>query len=270
MKPIKKTMLLLASAALVLPMLAACDHIQGGRKQAAVVSAEEEERTSTESNVPVAQMPSDAEIRNMTTVLSNGAVEVYDLDGDGYQAGGVPSVTQSPQGIPFAMDPRVTVFPVDDYAQPPGLTYGGGVLTPEWPNSSYPADYNSGAMDPGKMPSYAGRGVSSVYFNDGSARLSPGDRSVLNTVAETAKFAPVDRVSVEGHASSSARTSDPIKAKILNLKESMNRAQAVSQDLIQRGVPAEKLKTVAWGDTKPSGAGEAQQRRVDIITGGGQ
>lgn len=253
-----------------LSMLAACDHIQGGRKQQAVVSAEEETRTSAANPMPEARALTSAELRNMTSIASNGSVEIYDIDGDNYQAGGVPVVTQSPQGIPFATDSRVTVYPIDDYAPPPGVTYGGGILTPEWPNAAFPTDYNVGAMDPGKLPSRAGQGISSVYFDYGSAQLSGGDRSVLNTVAETAKFAPVDRVSVEGHASSAAQTSDPIKAKILNLKESMNRAQAVSQDLIQRGVPAEKLKTVGWGDTKPNGVGEAQQRRVDIITGGGQ
>ena len=79
----------------------------------------------------------------------------------------------------------------------------------------------------------------------------------------------MDRVRVEGHASTNAGTNDPIRARILNLKESMNRAYAVSRTLIEEGVPAEKIKTIGYGDTVPAGS-EDQQRRVDIVTAPGQ
>lgn len=108
--------------------------------------------------------------------------------------------------------------------------------------------------------------ISRVYFGYGSATLNGANHAALNAIAENAKFAPVDRVMVEGHASSAAQSSDIVAAKIMNLKQSMDRAAAVSGALMQRGVPAEKIKTVAWGDTMPYGQGEALQRRVDIIT----
>ncbi len=108
--------------------------------------------------------------------------------------------------------------------------------------------------------------ISRVYFGYGSATLNGANHAALNTIAETAKFAPVDRVMVEGHASSAAQSKDIVAAKIMNLKQSMDRAAAVSGALMQKGVPAEKIKTVAWGDTMPYGQGEAAQRRVDIIT----
>lgn len=108
--------------------------------------------------------------------------------------------------------------------------------------------------------------ISRVYFGYGSSTLNGANHAALNTIAENAKFAPVDRVMVEGHASSAAQSKDIVAAKIMNLKQSMDRAAAVSGALMQKGVPAEKIKTVAWGDTMPYGQGEAAQRRVDIIT----
>lgn len=263
MKLVAKPMMVVLAGLLVMPMLTACEYIKSGRQP---VPPMEEAATFVPNTMPV---PSNAELRAMTNRLSGGSVEIYNIDDDNaVVAGGVPGVTQVMDGIPYASDPRVTVYPLDASSPPPGVAYSGGPLTPEWPSGGMPGVY--GGADPGKLPSRMAGGVSSVYFDYGSAQLSGPDRSVLNSVAETAKFAPVERVSVEGHASAAAQTSDPIKAKVLNLKESMNRAMAVSQDLIQRGVPAEKLKTVGWGDTKPSGMSEAEQRRVDIITGAGQ
>jgi outer membrane protein OmpA-like peptidoglycan-associated protein len=228
--------------------------------------------------VPIFPAPTDNDLKVMTTKLSGGSVEIYDLNGPapdmGYASGSVPPVYQDPQGIPLATDPRVTVYPVDGYSsfQP----------EPTWPNAVLPvtgsvsrADGGPSPFSPerdqnvegGKLPSRAAPGISNVYFRYGSSNLDGTDRSVLREVAETAKFAPVDRVKVEGFASAPAQTNDPVKAKILNLKESLKRASTVSEHLIEEGVPAEKIETKAWGDTKPSGAGEAAERRVDIVTG---
>ena len=57
--------------------------------------------------------------------------------------------------------------------------------------------------------------------------------------------------------------------KIINLKISMDRAFAVSRALIQRGIPAEAIKVVAWGDSRPpplvNGKNtESAARRVEI------
>jgi len=211
---------------------------------------------------PVAPPLSDSDLRNMTTKLSGGSVEIYPLDDDNVAPdnqislapiGSVSSVAM-PAGQNVAGNPSVTVYPLDDF--------GGVSAAPV-----YPA--NAGTATGGQMKAAAGKDVSSVYFPYGSANLDGSDQRVLKDAAEVAKFAPVDRVSVEGHASPHTQVADPVKSKILNLKESMNRAFNVSRTLIEQGVPAEKIKTVGWGDTVPAGSEEAQ-RRVDVVTGGGQ
>lgn len=229
---------------------------------------------------PQFPVPQDRDLKIMTSKLSGGSVEIFDLDNPAPSQGvPVAPVARDYAGIPMTTDPRVTVYPVDGA----GGTYPGqGALYPSektWPNSILPVGTASAMTPPpqgwdderivdGALAPRVGQNVSSVFFPYGSARLDGANKGALRNVAETAKFAPVERVSIEGHASARAQTADPVKAKILNLKESMNRAQTVSENLIENGVPPEKIKTVAWGDTKPVGS-EAAQRRVDIVTGYG-
>ncbi len=191
-----------------------------------------------------------------------------------------PLFKAPPRGIPLATDPRVTVYPLDDnsFGTPVNLA---GQQDPSWPNALLPVGPQGDAFAPAPFATGGEEGTeklssqeggqgspSRIYFSYGSAALDGRDKTVLATVAEQAKFAPVDRVRVEGHASAKTQTSDPVESRILNLKESLNRAYEVSQTLIENGVPAEKIKTVGWGDTAsgPQG-GEASARRVDIIAG---
>ncbi|NCO03339.1 MAG: OmpA family protein [Alphaproteobacteria bacterium] len=181
----------------------------------------------------------------------------------------VPMVLPSPPAMNAGVsmgDPSVTIYPLD-----------GEPLIAVSPNiggSAMPALDTGRAYNNNMAPRYssASGNVSArdavIYFDHGSSRLGSGDMQKLSQVAETAKFSPVDRVKVEGHASSRAQTNDPIRNSILNLKESMNRAFVVSKTLIEKGVPAEKLKTTAFGDTVPAPS-EEEQRRVDIVTGAG-
>ncbi|HEU4838284.1 MAG TPA: OmpA family protein [Micavibrio sp.] len=273
-------------AALMVLSLAGCETVEGwtdGKKKAPqeapppTISGRLDQAPGVQP-VPDFPPPSDEDLRIMTTKLAGGSVEIYDLDGPApgmdYNGGGVPPVHQDPGGIPLATDPRVTVYPLDGYS-----TFQ---QEPSWPNAVLPvtgsvsradagpsrfSDERDQAVEGGKLASRAAPGVSNIYFPYGSSSLDGKDRSVLRDVAETAKFAPVDRVKVEGYASAPTQTDDPVKAKILNLKESLKRASTVSEHLIEQGVPAEKLETKAWGDTKPSGGGEAGERRVDIVTG---
>jgi OOP family OmpA-OmpF porin len=278
----------LALLVLCLPLLAACESL----KEWSDSSASGSSLSGTLAGAPVSEVPEfpvpqDRDLKVMTSKLSGGSVEIYDLESGMPMGGGVtasvPPVQPAFDGIPMATDPRVTVYPLDGGALNP--SYVARAPVPQWPNATLPMGGDQQESPAGLMPSPAGwsdtpmqiedgrlsprraPGIASVYFNYGSARLGSPERSILRDVAEEAKFAPVDRVNVEGHASRAAQTNDPIKAKILNLKESMNRAQAVSQNLIESGVPGEKIKTVGWGDTKQIAGGEADQRRVDIFTG---
>lgn len=269
--------------------LGACDTVKGWTKgsgaadeeikvsNAKAVAATDERLDGAPGVRPIPQfpVPQDRDLKVMTSKLSGGSVEIYDLEGDpAVMDSGIPPVQQDYNGIPLATDPRVTVYPVDGYTVPAGGMWPNAVLpvghtasagmTP--PPSSFGGDRAMG-IENGKLSSRTGPVVSNIYFPYGSARVE--DDAVLNQVAQAAKFAPVDRVTVEGHASVPTQTNDPVKAKILNLKESIKRASAVSEGLIEKGVPAEKIKTVGWGDTKQTAGGEAEQRRVDVFTGAG-
>ena len=185
--------------------------------------------------------------------ISRGGVQMYDPNNPAAYAS-----LGNTGGIPAPQDSRVTVFPIEGeyYGQDTlvgsgavGGSYGGGGFSS--PASAY-------------LP-----GTTQIYFAHGSARLSHRDEQTLQQVAEQARFSPVDRISVEGHASSRANTGDPVTDAAVNLKESMNRTYAVSRSLMSKGVPADKIRATSWGDTRnPPGMPEDQARRVDIYSGG--
>lgn len=216
--------------------------------------------------------PNGRDLMVLTDKLGNSSVEIYDIDSSSprtYGGGGASGAAAG--GMPSSVESSVTVFPVE------GGTYPGQMAS-TWPNSVLPVS-NSGAtgykggsasMSGGRASPSVGTGYtpSQIFFKHGSARLGNGDQQILRQVADQAKFSPVERVSIEGHASSRTGVSDPVEAKIVNLKESMNRAFSVSSQLMRNGVPAEKIKTTVWGDTKNEGGSEDHNRRVDIITGG--
>lgn len=155
-------------------------------------------------------------------------------------------------------DSSVTIFSLDGADIAPIQNYG------DFPDVGY---QSGGIISSNQMPAYSGASPQTqIFFKHGSSRLGSGDMQKLSQVAKNAPMYS-GRLSVEGYASRSAQTSDPVRNSILNLKESMNRAYAVSKTLIQKGVPSSKLKTTAYGDTVPSGD-EAYQRRVDIISSG--
>ncbi len=173
-------------------------------------------------------------------------------------------------GVPSAQDTRVIVYPLDDSVENDPFAVPVAVQTPV--ESSYvppsvlnaaPTKVNAKAA----LPPVVGNDISQIYFAYGSAKLDSASKDAMAGISERAKFSPMDRVQVEGHASPAAQAKDVVQAKILNLKESMDRAQVVTESLLRHGVPAEKIKTVAWGDTKTSWECEQQSRRVDIITG---
>lgn len=207
--------------------------------------------------VPSFPPPSDNDLMTMTNSMSQGAVEIFPMEQpqqyvpSNYTNYTAPLTT----GTPSPTDPNVVIFPLD-----------GGFQNPQ-AVMSQPLHDNERSMQ--QAQSFSGLGRTQVFFGHGSSSLDGQDRSILRNAADEARFAPVSRVRVEGHASARAQTGDPVRNSILNLKESMNRAYEVSKTLIQEGVPAEKLQTTAWGDTNTNAANESSARRVDIITGSG-
>lgn len=192
--------------------------------------------------------------------MSNSSVDVFNNVGNVPDYHGQapimqPSIPNYGGGMPSMADSSVTIFSLDSSAP----MMGGDQIAGGFDN------YSAMPMDQGFV-AYGGEG-NQIFFKDGSSRLGSGDLRKLSNVAERAKFAPVNRVTVAGYASRPTQAgSNTVQGHILNLKESMNRSFAVSKELIKKGVPAEKIKAVAWGATKPTG-NEEQDRRVDVIMG---
>lgn len=103
-----------------------------------------------------------------------------------------------------------------------------------------------------------------VSFDSGRSELKPNGLPVLNRQAEilTGYFPGVD-VYVCGHTDSTGGDD-------LNLALSLDRARVVSDYLVARGVPKERLKVQGFGkeypnDTNETPAGRANNRRTELI-----
>ena len=101
-----------------------------------------------------------------------------------------------------------------------------------------------------------------LTFGVGDAELTPGDRLLLDSVAEILGARPGVNAEIRGH------TDDTGSAQA-NLRLSELRAEAVRSYLISKGIPAERLVARGLGDTAPIASnetedGRAQNRRVTI------
>jgi outer membrane protein OmpA-like peptidoglycan-associated protein len=102
-----------------------------------------------------------------------------------------------------------------------------------------------------------------VLFDTGRAELKPGAQRSLDQVAAFLNENPERRIQVEGFTDSQG-SSD------YNQQLSQSRADAVAQAIIQRGVDAERVRALGYGEEFPvasnSSAGSRQlNRRVEII-----
>ena len=113
-----------------------------------------------------------------------------------------------------------------------------------------------------------------VYFAHNRTRLGPDAQAAIAKIASAHNDNHLP-IQVEGHASIQAKIADPVHRAIVNLKVAMDRALSVTNALIQAGVPAAAIQTIAFGDTRPSLAvdgksEEAASRRVEVYTVGSQ
>jgi outer membrane protein OmpA-like peptidoglycan-associated protein len=108
---------------------------------------------------------------------------------------------------------------------------------------------------------YAGAS-DAVYFGSGSAQLTPEGREVIRIAANTARDRNVSTVRVAGYA-------DTVGSSELNERLSQRRAQAVAAELVEHGIPQDRIVVdwfgerdlpIATGDGMP----EAQNRIVTI------
>jgi outer membrane protein OmpA-like peptidoglycan-associated protein len=105
--------------------------------------------------------------------------------------------------------------------------------------------------------------VGDVLFAPGKAEVGPGGQRSIDKLAEFLKAYPKRNVVIEGH-------SDNIGNDDFNVKLSQQRADAVRDLLVARGVAAQRIQTKGYGPKFPvvdndSAAGRQQNRRVEVL-----
>ncbi len=161
----------------------------------------------------------------------------------------------------FASDKSVTIYNLDGQPIQTGIDFGRTKMASAYNDSVGGSSYRGNA-------SVGAGAANQIFFKHGSSRLGSGDMRKVSTLADEAKFAPVNYISVEGYASRPTQYGkNTTQAHITNLRQSAKRAEKVTSALIRKGVPGEKIKTVSWGATKATGR-NAYDRRVDVNIGG--
>jgi outer membrane protein OmpA-like peptidoglycan-associated protein len=104
---------------------------------------------------------------------------------------------------------------------------------------------------------------SDVLFDDGSSSIKPGNYDEIARIADILNRYPRTRVTVEGHTDNTGPGS-------INMRLSEERARAVGEVLIARGIDPGRVTTVGLGESKPIGsnameAGRQLNRRVSLL-----
>lgn len=102
----------------------------------------------------------------------------------------------------------------------------------------------------------------SIFFNSGTAVISPKAFKTLDEVAKMMKKYPGFKLDIEGHT-------DNVGNPISNQKISQKRAEAIKKYLQVKGIDGARLYPVGYGQTKPiannkTPAGKAANRRVEL------
>ena len=103
----------------------------------------------------------------------------------------------------------------------------------------------------------------SVLFTSGRSTLLANARPKLDEVAAALQQSEAEKFIVEGHT-------DSVGSEATNEELSYRRAQTVRDYLIDRGVPADKIRAVGYGKSRPvadnaTAEGRANNRRVEIV-----
>jgi outer membrane protein OmpA-like peptidoglycan-associated protein len=102
-----------------------------------------------------------------------------------------------------------------------------------------------------------------VFFDFNKSDITPEASKVITQAAAAAKQGNAARVSLTGHADRSG--SDKY-----NMALSLKRANAVKDQLVKQGIPADQISVVGKGESEPlvptpDGVREPQNRRVEIV-----
>ncbi len=105
--------------------------------------------------------------------------------------------------------------------------------------------------------------LNNIFFETGKSTLLPESYKELNEIADFLKEGTVSLIEISGHT-------DNEGSDALNQKLSQNRAQAVVNYLISKGVNPNMLKAVGYGESRPidtndTPEGRAKNRRVEFL-----
>lgn len=106
--------------------------------------------------------------------------------------------------------------------------------------------------------------ASKIYFETNKADLKLISHSALDDLAEILKRNEGVRLSIEGHTDSDADDN-------YNLNLSQKRTESVKNYLIQKGISADRLNAIGYGESRPiatnkTAGGKAKNRRVELKT----
>lgn len=104
-----------------------------------------------------------------------------------------------------------------------------------------------------------------INFETAKAIIKPESDKIIEDVAKMLTDNPTVKVSIEGHTQAD-NTGSPAANKIL----SEQRAKAVMNSLVAKGIAASRMSSKGWGQEKPIGdnkteEGRAKNRRVEIV-----
>jgi outer membrane protein OmpA-like peptidoglycan-associated protein len=105
--------------------------------------------------------------------------------------------------------------------------------------------------------------VGDVLFATGKAEVAAGGMRSIDKLAEWLKKNPTRNLLIEGHT-------DNTGPEDFNQKLSQQRADAVRDQLVSRGVPADRITTRGYGPKYPvvandTASGRQQNRRVEVV-----
>jgi outer membrane protein OmpA-like peptidoglycan-associated protein len=107
-----------------------------------------------------------------------------------------------------------------------------------------------------------------VLFETGQATLMAGALTTVDRLAQFMGDYPERTIQIEGHT-------DSVGSDTLNQQLSEQRAAAVRDALVARGVDTGRIQTIGYGEARPvasndTSGGRQQNRRIEIVVSGDQ
>ena len=107
-----------------------------------------------------------------------------------------------------------------------------------------------------------------IRFESGRATIDPDSAALLDRLVETAMRCSTVNIEIAGHTDADGEVAS-------NQELSEKRAQAVTDYLVEAGLPANRFTPIGYGSTQPlagndTDEGKAQNRRIDFVVRKGE